>query len=205
MPLISPARTIDPGSQERRALIRQFVIPGRGRKPASPETRAAKANSTRFRAGAFGAPRNDRADGFTLIEMVAVMLIIAMVAGLAVSITVGTGRPQLEALALDTAALFRRERTAAILTGHSRVVLLDAGSRSLAGEGGDVVRLPRDVAIDVLGADAVFAGEREVVRFVPDGSASGAVMRLSREGAGYEIRVNWFTGGVSVEKRDAEK
>jgi general secretion pathway protein H len=143
--------------------------------------------------------------GFTLIEMVAVMLIIAMVAGLAVSFTAGTGRPQLEALALDAAALFRRERTSAILTGHSRVVLLDAGTRTLAGDGGDAVRLPRDVAIDVLGEDGVLAGEREVVRFVPDGSASGAVMRLSREGAGYEIRVNWFTGGVSVEKHDAEK
>jgi general secretion pathway protein H len=143
--------------------------------------------------------------GFTLIEMMAVMLIIALVAGLAVSITAGTGRPQLKALALDTAALFRRERTGAILTGHSRVVLLDGKNRALAGEAGDVVRLPRDVTIDVLGADEVLEGEREVVRFAPDGAASGAVMRLSREGAGYEIRVNWFTGGVSVEKHDDEK
>jgi general secretion pathway protein H len=137
--------------------------------------------------------------------MVAVMLIIAMVAGLAVSITAGTGRPQLEALALDSAALFRRERTSAILTGRRRVVLLDTKNRSLAGDRGDVVRFPRDVAVDVLGADEMLEGEREVVQFAPDGAASGAVMRLSREGAGYEIRVNWFTGGVSVEKRDDEK
>src|SRR6516165_7973734 len=42
--------------------------------------------------------------GFTLLEMVAVMLIIALVAGLAVSITAGTGRAQLEAIALRAAA-----------------------------------------------------------------------------------------------------
>jgi general secretion pathway protein H len=40
-----------------------------------------------------------------------------------------------------------------------------------------------------------------VVRFHPDGASSGAVLRLSREKAGYEIRVNWYTGGVSIEAR----
>jgi general secretion pathway protein H len=171
-----------------------LVIPGRGYTPASAESCAVRADRTGL-----------RSHGFTLIEMVAVMLIIAMVAGLAVSFTAGTGRPQLEALALNTAALLRRERTSAILTGHSRIILLDGTNRSFAGDNGDVVRLPRDVSVDVLGADEIFQGEREVVRFTPDGAASGAVMRLSREGAGYEIRVNWFTGGVSVEKRDDEK
>jgi general secretion pathway protein H len=36
------------------------------------------------------------------------------------------------------------------------------------------------------------------VRFEPDGSSSGAAFRVSRDGFGYEIRVNWFTGGVSI-------
>jgi prepilin-type N-terminal cleavage/methylation domain-containing protein len=55
-------------------------------------------------------PNTDRRAGFTLIEVVAVMLIIAMVASLAVTLTSGTGRGRLKALALDTAALLRRER-----------------------------------------------------------------------------------------------
>ena len=40
-----------------------------------------------------------------------------------------------------------------------------------------------------------------VVRFHPDGASSGAVLKLSREKAEYEIRVNWYTGGVSIEPR----
>jgi general secretion pathway protein H len=142
----------------------------------------------------------DRKGGFTLIEMVAVLLIIALVAGLAVSHTAGTGRPQLEALALRTAALFRRERHGAILTGHSRLVSLDFKNRSLIGDSGANVDFPRDVVVDVLGADEQWEGQRAVVRFEPDGASSGAVLSLSREGAGYEIRVNWFTGGVAIEK-----
>jgi general secretion pathway protein H len=140
----------------------------------------------------------DYTAGFTLLEMVAVMLIIALVAGLAVSITTGTGRAQLEAVALKSAALFRRERQAAILTGHSRLVSLDFKARSLIGDSGDAVAIPRDVVADVLGADEQWEGQRAVARFEPDGTSSGAVLRLSREGAGYEIHVNWFTGGVAV-------
>jgi general secretion pathway protein H len=40
-----------------------------------------------------------------------------------------------------------------------------------------------------------------VVRFHPDGASSGTVLRLSRQGIEYEIRVNWYTGGVAVETR----
>jgi len=136
--------------------------------------------------------------GFTLIEVVAVMLIIALLSGLAVAFMSGTGRAQLKAVALDTAALFRRERLGAVLTGRNRVVSLDGEHRSLVGDGGHVVAVPRDVAVDVLGVDEQWSGRRMVVRFHPDGSSSGTVLRLSRQGTEYEIRVNWYTGGVAV-------
>jgi general secretion pathway protein H len=139
-----------------------------------------------------------RAAGYTLLEMMAVMLIIALVASLVITMTPGTGRPGLKAVTLATAALLRRERTAAILGGRERHVALDGSRRILVGEGGDTVTIPRDVAVDLLGADAVWAGRQAVVRFDPDGASTGAVLRLSHEKAEYEIRVNWFTGGVDV-------
>ena len=139
--------------------------------------------------------------GFTLIEMMAVMLIIAMVAALVVTMTPGTGRAQLKALALETATLFRRERLGAILTGRSRRVSIDGQLRSLIGDGGDVVPIPRDVVVNILGVDEEWAGRQAVVRFLPDGASSGTVLVLSREQAAYEIRVNWYTGGVAIEAR----
>jgi general secretion pathway protein H len=144
---------------------------------------------------------SDREAGVTLVEMMAVMLIIAMVGALAVTIMHRTGRAQLKAVALETAALFRRERLGAILTGRNRLVSLDGEKRSLVGDGGDVVAIPRDVVVDVLGADEQWSGRQAVVRFHPDGASSGTVLRLSREGAEYEIRVNWYTGGVAVDSR----
>ena len=136
--------------------------------------------------------------GFTLLELMAVMLIIALVASLVITMTPGTGRAGLKAVTLQSAALLRRERTQAILAARERHISLDGGRRLLVGEDGDTVSIPRDVAVDLLGADAVWSGRQAVVRFDPDGASTGAVMRLSREKAHYEVRVNWFTGSVDV-------
>ena len=139
-----------------------------------------------------------RGAGFTLIEVMAVMLIIALVASLAVTMMPGTGRAGLKAVTLQAASLLRRERLGAILTGRDREVSLDSKRRILVGDGGDIVALPRDVTLDILGIDALWSGRQAVVRFHPDGASTGAVLKLSREKAEYEIRVNWYTGGVAV-------
>lgn len=143
-------------------------------------------------------PGNDRKAGFTLIEMMAVMMIIALVASLATMMVPGTGRAGLKAVVMKTAALFRRERLAAILTRSDRHVSLDGSQRELIGDSGDEVAIPGDVVVDVLGADAAWSRRLAVVVFHADGASSGAVLKFSRERAQYEIRVNWYTGGVSV-------
>ncbi len=93
----------------------------------------------------------DRSSGFTLIEVLAVMLIIALVASLVATTTPGTGRGQLKALTLEIAALLRRERLAAILSGRDRHVSLDGERRVLVGDAGEPIVVPRDVVINVLG------------------------------------------------------
>ena len=125
------------------------------------------------------------------------MLIVALVASLGVAMMRGTGRGELKALALDAADLIRRERLGAVLTGRPREVFIDGESRTLSGDGRKTVRIPADVMLDLIGTDAS-AGRRLVVRFEPDGSSSGAALRVSRDRFGYEIRVNWYTGGVAI-------
>lgn len=138
---------------------------------------------------------NSRKAGFTLIEMMAVIAIVALIAGLVASRLPGTGVARLKALTLDTADLLRRERLGAVLSGRSRQVFLDNQTRRLVGEGGRSVAIPGDVVLNVLGSDQAGAA---VVRFDADGASSGAALKLSREGVAYEILVNWYTGAIKI-------
>jgi len=142
------------------------------------------------------------ANGFTLIEMLAVVLIVAMVASLTIVSIPGSGRAQLKAVTLEAATLLRRERLAAVLTKSDRRVTLYGARRLVIGDGGEEVTIPPDVAVDFLGTDA--QGSAPVVVFHADGASSGGALRFSREKAEYEVRVNWYTGGVSVETPQEE-
>jgi general secretion pathway protein H len=146
-------------------------------------------------------PRIDGKAGFTLIEMMAVMTIVALIASLSITMIPGSGRSALKAVAMDAMALLRRERLGAILTGRERHVSLDAKRRLLVGEGGNKVVIPADINVDILGEDAVWSGRQAVALFHADGASSGAVVRFSREKLEYEIRVDWYTGSVAVEAR----
>ena len=100
---------------------------------------------------------------------------------------------------MQTAALLRRERLAALMTGQSRRISLDRAERILAGDGGESVAIPPDVVLDVVGADETWSGRQMVVRFEPDGASTGAALSLSWEGVRYDIDVNWYSGRVAVE------
>jgi len=137
--------------------------------------------------------------GFTLIEMMAVMMIIALMSSLAVAMIPGTGRAGLKAIVMKSVALLRRERFGAMMTGQDRHVALDGKDRKLIGDSGDQVFIPADVVVDILGAEEVWPQGQAVAAFYPDGASTGAALRFSRDGVSYEVRVNWYTGGVSVE------
>ena len=137
--------------------------------------------------------------GFTLIEMMAVMTIVALASTLVLTMTQGTGRAELKATVFETASLLRRVRMSAMVSGHDRLIALDSEARIFIGQTGGIVHLPRDVALDIVSADTSFTAKRPIVQFHPDGASSGAVLKFTRESAGYVIRVNWFTGGVAID------
>jgi general secretion pathway protein H len=143
-------------------------------------------------------PSDNSTQGFTLVEMAAVMTIVAMMAALVVMMRPGVGRPELKALTLDAASLLRQTRMEAILSKGDRAVRLDGQQRALIGAGVGAVRIPDDVTVDVLGEDDSAAEDEPRLIFHADGGSSGGVFRFSREAAQYDVRVNWYTGGVSV-------
>jgi len=140
-------------------------------------------------------------EGFTLLEMVCIIAIIAMMAAVLLpNIPHNTSRPRLEAYAVETASLLKADRTAAVRHRAPVATQINAGARSLrSGSTGQILRLPDDVVFEALlpsrcnGRPALSA-----ISFFPNGISCGGTVTLSRLGARYEIRVNWLTGGIEI-------
>lgn len=142
-----------------------------------------------------------RADGFTLLEAVSVLAIVALLAAIALpQIPHATTRTRLTGYAVEIAALLKADRNSAI-RGHAVVsTSLSAAGRTIrSGAGGGTIVLPDDVAFDALLADSC-DGRRAgtTIDFFPSGMSCGGTIALARPGAGYQIRVNWLTGGVEL-------
>jgi general secretion pathway protein H len=140
-------------------------------------------------------------DGFTLIEIVCVVAIIAILAAIVLpSIPRGTSRARLESFAIDAAGLLKGDRNAAVRRRVPVATEIDAMMRSMrSGATGRVLTVPDDVTFDA--ALVTRCNQRpagSTIRFFASGMSCGGVIALTRLGVGYQIRVNWLTGGVEV-------
>jgi general secretion pathway protein H len=139
--------------------------------------------------------------GFTLLEVICVLAIIAMLAAIALpAIPRATSLPRLEGYALQTAALLNADHDAAQRQHREIATLVDAPSRTIrAGASGRIVRLPADVTVEALLAKRCnnrAAGA--TIRYLASGMSCGGVIALTRRGGGFQVRVNWLTGGAEV-------
>ena len=150
------------------------------------------------------AGRNDdenSEDGFTLLEVVCVIAILALLAAVVAPILPhGTSRARLESYALATAALLKADHAAALRRQTQIETDVNATARVVrSGATGQVVRLPDDVAFDaLLPARCGHYRAGSTIRFFSTGMSCGGVITLSRLGVGYQVRVNWLTGGVEI-------
>ena len=150
------------------------------------------------------------ASGFSLLEMMLVLVLVAAATLLAVS-ALGGGMQgmQLRSGAKDLAAQFRFARAVAISSGQPQDVVVDPQGRRWQGAKGRSGNLPD-------GGEIVFTGARAeqfargpvetgkgVVRFFPDGAATGGRVRLLANGAGWDVDVGWLTGEVRVSRVQA--
>ncbi len=141
------------------------------------------------------------AAGFTLIEAVCVLAIIAILAAIALpAFPWATSRQRLEGYAVETAALLNADQESARRQHRDVATAVDTAARIIrSGASGWAVRLPSDVTIQ-----AVFASRCQdraagaAIHHLPSGMSCGGAIALTRLGRGFQIKVNWLTGGAEV-------
>lgn len=151
-----------------------------------------------------------RAPGFTLLEVLVVLIIIAMATTLAaVVLSGGLDGMRLRSSAKEIAAQLRYTRTRAIASGQPQRFTIDPRGHRWQSPGKRQGRIPQSLGVDFIGAREMQprAGEgmiregmpREgMILFFPDGASTGGRLQLSAKRAVLRVDVSWLTGEVTL-------
>ncbi len=146
-------------------------------------------------------PIHDRELGFTILELLVVMAILAGVASITFPL-VYRAHPEatLRATANHLAGELRAARGYAIKTNQQQTLTLDVGRRIywVAGRGRPQ-RIANSVGLDFVTLEKERVdGSQARLRFMPDGSATGGNIVLTSGGHKATVEVDWMTGHARV-------
>ncbi len=140
-----------------------------------------------------------RTRGFTLLEILLVMVLAALMTGLAAGL-LGVGRSgrQLREATHTIATELRYARSRALSTGQPQRFEMDLDSRTWTAAGNHHGTLPSSLKITFDGVRQEQTTARNAaIRFFPDGSATGGRISVRTRGVGARVDVRWLTGEVT--------
>jgi general secretion pathway protein H len=140
------------------------------------------------------------APGFTLLEVLVVLVIIAMATTLAAMVlSGGLDGMRLRSSSKEIAAQLRYTRTQAIATGQPQRFTIDPRGHRWQGPDNRHGTIPQALGVEFIGAREVRprAGEGGIL-FFPDGASTGGRVQLSAKRAMWRIDVAWLTGEVTL-------
>ncbi len=143
---------------------------------------------------------NRRTGGFTLLELLVVLLVMSLIAGVVVpAYSKSLTNLNLRKSARHVAAVLKESRNVAVFQSQTVQFYLDEeahGFRSDVNRGSHA--LPADLVASLEGV----AAQPEVqaaILFFADGTSSGGKVRLVMDDASQLVSVDWMTGAVSIE------
>jgi len=143
-----------------------------------------------------------RTQGFSLIEMMVVLLILALVAGLfAPTLRPGGREKSLDAMASELQSIFLRARTNAIARGATETMQIDMARREVV-YGGQKIAIPEHLTPKLLVGQELLAADGEAtLLFFADGGSSGAEITLTdRRSDRTGVVVPWLTGVATLSR-----
>lgn len=144
--------------------------------------------------------KNRHAGGFTLVELMVVMVIAAlMLALVGTSLSKSISGAEMRTAARKVTASLRYTRTKAILSKSEQVFTLDTESGEYQAADREPVTLPEGMKAELNTARSELTSETAGgIRFFPDGGSTGGNVRLEANGRIYRVNVAWLTGESSV-------
>ncbi|HET8819305.1 MAG TPA: GspH/FimT family protein [Xanthomonadaceae bacterium] len=145
------------------------------------------------------------APGFTVLEVLLVVAILALAAAItAGALTGGFRGMELRATAKEMAANLRYTRARAISTGQPQRFVVDPEAHAWTAPNGRDGEIPAGLSIAFTGAREAEPDEGQgAIVFFPDGAATGGRITLALDDAAWQVDVAWLTGEVTVGRVEA--
>jgi len=139
--------------------------------------------------------------GFSLIEMLVVLTILALATTLALPLfSRGSEGLRLQTAAVELASALRATRSAAILRNTETALVVDVDQRTFKSTVISQRPFAPDIEAKLTFASGISSGSSDGgFRFFPDGSSTGGDVTLSLHGKQTKLCVHWLTGEVRRE------
>lgn len=143
-----------------------------------------------------------KARGFTLVELLVVLVIATMVLALVgTSISRSISGAEMRSAARKMTASLRYTRTRAILDKQEQVFLVDTENRNYTAPKRETVELPEGMKVALMTARSELTAESVGgIRFYPDGGSTGGYVELDANGRVYRINIAWLTGEAALQR-----
>lgn len=146
-----------------------------------------------------------RDNGFTLLELMVVLVIAALMIALVPPLMSGFGGfTEIKGAARQLAAGLRSARNQAVMKQQEAVLTLDLEEYRFSVTGAArEFSLPKDAKIKLYTAQEELLDESTgSFRFFPDGSSTGGHIRLANDRVEYVVNVDWLTGRIKIVEQD---
>ncbi len=151
--------------------------------------------------------RGTESDGFTLLEVLVTLTILAMVlSGFAMNMARRDNVPTPMDKAKEVQAMLYFARSKAITSGRRTTVTIDIDAKQFFYEGKIPVALEEGHRLNVIAGQELISADRKVsLEFLPDGGSSGADIEITdQRERNAKIRINWLTGLPALVAGDAQ-
>ena len=142
-----------------------------------------------------------RLGGFTLLELIVVLVIMALVYTLTLP-AISTLFPgvELKGATRQISAGLRKARSRAVTIKQESTLTLDVEQKHFSVSGDQkTYSIPSDLDLNLKTARSEqLSAEVGSIRFYPDGSSTGGTITLTSGELEYTVDVNWLTGQVMV-------
>lgn len=146
------------------------------------------------------APRRHAA-GFTLIEILAVLAIVAAIMGVfAFSIAGRLDKMKISGAARDVMSALRQTRSKAIVSRSEQTLEVDLEARTVTAPDENPIQLPEQLEMKLVTASTEVSSDKVGrIRFFPDGGSTGGKVTLATDTREWQVKVSWLTGEIELD------